>query len=154
MKAPDWYPAWRTEAFEQLLFKQETLKLVGFGDAGQFRYDLDAERLTISEDQTDRIRADIQLIGTINGRDWMWSWANDDCPANSVADLLKVRDFGREHGIKELTSEHVKGYDLGALAWALSAVAVRILDSLGVYRAYNGKPQTPYLLIRKIDFLT
>ena len=152
MKAPDWYPAWRQEAFEQLLFKQETLELVGFGNSGQFRYDLDAGTLTISEEQTDKIRGDIQLVGSINGQDWMWSWANDHWPKNAVEDLLKVRDFGREHGIEELTREHVKGYQLEPLAWALTAVAVRILDSPGAYHA-GGKLPSLFFLLRKIDFV-
>ncbi len=154
MKAPDWYPAWRKEAFDQLLAKQKALKTFKVGSYPRFDYDLDRGTMMFSEGQTPKVRGTIQLAGTISRDNWMWSWANAAWPESAFQDLLKVRAFGKENGIEELTSDYVEDNDLETLAWSLTAVSARILRSPAAYRANNGKLPIPFFLFRTIGFVT
>ena len=136
MQAPDWYEAWCDEAFDAFMAKQkqasETYRLGGWA---RYDYDTDAGVLTFSDDSGPRVIDDIQVLGTTAPSDWLWGWANAIWPPASVADAARVRDFGAEHGIEELTTESLVSDDLDALGWMLAAIATRVLDAEGAYRA-------------------
>ena len=136
MRAPDWYEAWCDEAFDAFMAKQkqasDTYRL---GEWARYDYDTDAGVLTFSDDSGPRVIADIQVLGTTAPSDWLWGWANAIWPPASVADAARVRDFGAEHGIEELTTESLVSDDLDGLGWMLAAIATRVLDAEGAYRA-------------------
>ena len=153
-KAPSWYADWRREAFDQLMSKQDHLKqarLLGSWD--RFDYDLDTCSMTFSDQAGPKVRGAIQVVGSISDKNWLWAWANAAWPDESFEDLLKVRAFGVEHGIDELTSDYVEADDLHLLGWELAAVAARIAQAPGVYRGGTETPPTLFFLFRSVDFV-
>ena len=152
MKAPDWYPDWKHEAMHQLLAKQEDLKAnYGMGTYPRFDYDAEAGTLKFSEDGRVKVIADIQVVGTTGQQNWLWALANDHWPEPVVADMEAVLQFGLDNEIDELTTDYLEDDDLNQLGWDLTAVAVRVLNAVGAYRAPNkGRPGALFLLIKSI----
>ena len=154
MRAPDWYPAWRDDAFHDLLVKNEHLKnTFRFGDLPRFDYDAHAGTLIFSEDGVAKVISEIQIVGTTSARDWLWSWANPHWDGCSVGEMQMVRAFGVEHGIEELTSEYVDDDDINALGWALTAVTARILGAAGAYRPPD-KTGCIFLICKSVALVT
>lgn len=139
MKAPDWYPAWRQEAGHALVDLNEALNArLGLTTWERVDYDLSIGELTFSHRGKVRVTADVQLIGSA-AVSWIWARDNGLWPARVVEDALKVRDFGEEHGIEELTRLRLPSTDLDQLGWSLAAVAARITGAKGVYRLVEGQ---------------
>jgi len=154
MQAPDWYDTWCEEAFESFSAKQQRMEAAYMLGAWA-RYDYDAVNctLTFSDDAGPRVVADMQVIGTIGPNDWLWGWSNDVLPSASVADLQRVREFGAENGIEELTTNVIVGDDLTGVGWMFAAIATRVLGAEGAYRAPTADGAV-YLLIRSIKFVS
>ncbi|HWU15558.1 MAG TPA: hypothetical protein VN157_16290 [Caulobacter sp.] len=151
MNAPTWYADWRHDAFHELMAKQEDMnERYQTKVWPRYDYDLDAGTLTFSDPTGPKVVADIQVVGTTATKDWLWSWANSHWPVSSVEDLEKVRAFGAEHGIEELTSETLENDNLNSLGWELSAVAARILGAVGAYRPPRDNGGGLFLIYRSI----
>lgn len=153
MDDPDWYRVWRRNAFNQLVEKNRRLQSdFKLGRWPRWDYDLDAGTLTFSEAGIPRVVAEIQIAGTTSDQvgNWLWSWGNGHWPVDLLPDAELARAFGREHGIAELTEEFVKGRDLNALGWKLTAVVVRLTDALGAYRPSPKDGVTLYLTCKSI----
>lgn len=154
MSEPDWYDEWKHEAFHQLMDKQDKWQAqFGIEDLPRYDYDVATQKLTFSKDGVVKVVADIQVVGTIGSKDWLWGWANDHWPADVVQDIEPVVAFGEEHGIMELISGYVEDDDLNNLGWQLTAVAVRLLDAVGGYRPKRSdEVGSLFLLIKSIRF--
>jgi hypothetical protein len=153
-KAPEWYAGWRHEAVHQLMAKQDHLhKVYGISNWPRYDYDVESQQLTFSENGVVKVVADIQVAGTTGSKDWLWGWANEHWPDAVVADMERVVSFGEENGIQEITTCYVEDDDLNALGWALTAVAVRVLDAVGAYRPPSDKGAL-YLLIKSIRLVS
>jgi formylglycine-generating enzyme required for sulfatase activity len=153
MQAPDWYDAWCEEAFDAFRGKQQRLMdTYRLSSWERYDYDASAGTLTFSEGGRPRVIADMLVLGTI-ANDWLWGWANENWPAQSTDGLKPVRDFGAQHGVEELTTEYLESDDLEGLGWMLAAIAARILDAEGAYRAptENG---AVYLVLRSLKFVS
>jgi hypothetical protein len=136
VKAPDWYADWRRESFEQLLAKQQHLKdEYGLGGWPRYDYDLDAGLLTLSDERGPRVSCDVEVAGTVGEGDWLWGWANAHLPKGRREKVLRVKAYGEEHGIEELSSELIEAADLEGLGWMLTAATVRLLDAEGAYKS-------------------
>ncbi|WP_348645166.1 DUF6882 domain-containing protein [Mesorhizobium sp. WSM4315] len=62
---PDWYPAWRDEAFEQLTAKNAILeKEFRLGRWPRYDYDLTTGRLLFSDNGAVKVVAEIQIAGS------------------------------------------------------------------------------------------
>ena len=154
MDAPDWYDAWCEEAFDAFTTKQKQLtEAYRLGEWLRYDYDANAGVLTFSDQDGPRVVADIQIVGTTGEDDWLWGWANAHWPAPSVEAMDRVRAFGAEHGIEELTTDYLESDDLEGLGWMLTAIAARILDAEGAYRAPAGTGAL-YLVLRSIKFVS
>ena len=155
MKAPDWYDAWCEEAFEAFRLKQKQLLATYRLDSWE-RYDYDAAARTLifSDGGQPRVVADMQVLGTISGDDWLWGWANANWPMPSVEGLKPVHDFGVANGIEELTTEFLTSDDLDGLGWMLAAIAARVLDAEGAYRAPRPEGGAIYLILRSLKFVS
>jgi hypothetical protein len=154
MDAPDWYDDWCDEAFAAFQAKQQKITdAYRLEDWVRYDYDAHACTLTFSDANGPRVVADIQVVGSIGDDDWMWGWANDNWPAQSTDVMHRVRDFGVQNGIEELTSDFLVSDDLPGLGWMLAAIATRVLDAEGAYRA-PGDPGAVYLLIRSLKFVS
>lgn len=137
MEHPDWYADWRHEAFHELQAKNERLQEeFRIGEWPRYDYDLENGTLTFSADSRPALIADIQLAGSTsaNAGNWLWAWGNSHWPQPCTTDSERVREFGEEHGICELTHDYVDGDELNALGWELTAVMARITGAIGAYR--------------------
>ncbi len=153
-EAPDWYQEWRHEAVHQLMDKQDRLK-ADYGTSAwpRYDYDVDAGTLTFSDNGVVKVVAEIQVVGTVGSKDWLWGWANDHWPEAVVADMETVVSFGESNGIQELISGYVKDTDLNQLGWELTAVAVRVLNAVGAYRPPS-ETGALFLLIKSIRLVS
>jgi len=82
--------------------------------------------------------APAQIIGTYNTEDhtWLWAWANSSIDEKLQADALKLRKFGEEHHIEQLTTAKWVGTEEDA--WAMAALAVKLFERQGAYRGPSG----------------
>lgn len=143
MEHPDWYPAWRRAAFDELTEKNKRLATeFKLGHWARYDYDLVSGTVRFSNDGIVRVMAEVEIAGTTSsaGGDWLWSWANPHFPQARTADAERVRAYGHEHGISELTDEHVtggaligSGTNLDGLGWELTAVMARVTGVIGAY---------------------
>jgi hypothetical protein len=156
MSDPDWYAAWRHDAFHLLQERNEALnERFRLGSWPRYDYDLATRQLTFSEDGRAKVVADIQVVGTTsrNAGNWLWAWANSHWPADCIEDAERACSFGEEHGIDELISGYVEDEDLNALGWSLTAVAARICDAAGAYRPLRDEGGGLFLLYRDVRWL-
>ena len=154
MEHPDWYPDWRHDAFHELQDKNARLNAdYRLGEWSRFDYDLASGKLIFSHEGSPRIIAEIQVAGTTSrsSGDWLWAWANDHWPPDSVVDSRLVRDFGEEHGICELMHDCVEAEDLNALGWELTSVMARVTNAVGAYRPPDDDGGL-FLVIRSISW--
>lgn len=155
MNAPDWYDAWKQEAVERLHASQQALDAeFRFGAWERYDYDLAAASLLFSEAGQAKLAADIQAIGTTSQEGWLWAWANDSLPAAAKADVERVRAFGAEHGIDELTSDYLVSDDVEMLGWSLTAVAARVLEASGAYRPQFDDGGALFLVCRSVRLVS
>ena len=59
-----------------------------------------------------------------------------------------------EHGVEELTTDYLESDDLPGLGWMLAAIAARVLDAEGAYRAPTPDGGTVYLVLRSLKFVS
>jgi hypothetical protein len=80
-------------------------------------------------------KAPVQIIGTFNANDdtFMWGWDHPSIVSALQANALRVKQFGEEHGSKELTTQKVTCTEMRA--WEYTALAMRLAESNGAYRA-------------------
>jgi hypothetical protein len=150
MKSPDWYDAWCEEAFAAFTAKQQKMdETHRLGSWHRYDYDTAAGTLTFSDAAGPRVIAEIQVVGTTAPENWLWGWANEQWPEISTHATRRVRDFGAENGVEELTTEVLVSDDLDGLGWMLTAISARVLDAEGGYRAPSANGAT-YFLIRSI----
>ena len=154
METPDWFETWAHEALHDLIAKQDRLKAeFRLSDWPRYDYDLAAGTLVFSDEAGPKVQAEIQVVGTTGAKDWLWGWANDSLPSDRVEDVRRVKAFGVEHEIEELRSDYVEDDDLNQLGWDLTAIAVRLLDVPGAYRAPS-EAGALFLAIRSIGYLS
>lgn len=154
---PDWYPAWRGQAFEQLTAKNAGLeKEFRLGHWPRYDYDLTTGRLLFSDQGAVKVITEIQIAGSTSAKagNWLWAWSNSNLPTELLADAKRVRSFGEENDIAELQQAYVTDTkdDLEALGWELTAAMVRICDALGAYRSPRGEGGGLYLILKSANW--
>ena len=148
---PAWYATWREEAFGTLKDKQARIaEEYRLGHWPRYDYDLEAGRLTFSDDGKAKVACDVQVVGTVGKSDWLWGWANATLPKACTDQVLAVRAYGEEHSIEELASASVKSKDLQGLGWMLTAATVQLLGADGAYRPPNGL----FMICRSLTFVS
>jgi hypothetical protein len=116
----------------------------------RFDYDLENGRLTFSDEAGPKVACDVQVVGTVGQKDWLWGWANPHLPKGCTEQVLAVRAYGDDHNIAELASASVKAKDLQGLGWMLTAATVRLLEADGAYRPPNGL----FMVCKSIRFIS
>lgn len=152
---PDWYPAWRDEAFEQLIAKNARLaKDFRLGSWSRYDYDLTAGKLLFSDRSGVKVVSEIQVAGSTSAKagNWLWAWANSIWPSEFITDAQSARSFGEKHGIGELTQDYVTDEDLNALGWELTSAAARICNACGAYRSPSDEGVGLYLILKNISW--
>jgi hypothetical protein len=104
------------------------------------RWDLSQEKGELVFSLPDGLKAvcPAQIIGTFNSKErtWLWAWDNPSINEKLKADALKVRKYGEQHKIDQLTEPMWKGTE--GDAWAMAALAVKLCDEQGAYRGPAG----------------
>ncbi|MER9167315.1 hypothetical protein NKI12_08000 [Mesorhizobium australicum] len=154
---PDWYPAWRDDAFKQLVAKNAQLeKDFRLGHWPRYDYDLTAGKLLFSEQGIVKVVTEVQVAGSTSAKAgyWLWAWANSNMPGELLEDAKRVRSFGEDNGIDELAHPYVTdaGDDLEALGWELAGTMVRVCEALGAYRSPRGAGGGLYLILKSIKW--
>lgn len=154
---PDWYAAWREEAFEQLNAKNTRLQNdFQLGRWARYDYDLTTGKLLFSGDGVVKVVAEIQIAGSTSAKasNWLWAWANSHLPGELLSGAKLVRSFGEENGIDELAQAYVTDADndLEALGWELTGTMVRVCNALGAYRSPRGEGGALYLIFKTISW--
>lgn len=157
MFAPDWYREWRHEAVHQLETKNARLEAdYQLSRWPRFDYDVEAQTLTFSENGVPRVIATIQVVGSTSAKadNWMWAWANGHLPDECALDAERVRTFGEQERISELTNALVPNDagDLNGLGWTMSAVLVRVVDAIGAYRPPRSEGGGLYLAYKTMSW--
>ena len=109
-----------------------------FGEADRWSVDQDEGKLVFSFTNETTATAPVQIIGTFNSQDktWLWGWANPSVNDSLKADDLKVKAYGEQHQISQLTARKWSGSEDDA--WAMAALAVKLCGSQGAYRGPAG----------------
>ena len=86
---------------------------------------LHSAEIVFREGDEVRLRARIQVVGTLGRGEWLWSWANPSIPDNVSEAARSARTLGRREGFKSLTTARFpcseeEAEALGAVTAALS----------------------------------
>jgi hypothetical protein len=157
MTNPDWYPAWRDEAIDQLNARNTHLQdKFRLGSWHRYDYDLKSGKLLFSDQGVVKVVAEIQISGSTSAKasNWLWAWANSNLPGELLGDAKLVRSFGEKNGIDELAQAYVtdRQDDLEVLGWELTGTMVRICNALGAYRSPRGQGGGLYLIFKSIGW--
>jgi hypothetical protein len=95
-----------------------------------YHWDLETAALTFAR-ASDRVVADICVIGTVSHADttFLWAWANDTIPPIARRGLELVREFGETHDLPLLITPEWSGGRAEGLE--MLAVAGRIQSASG-----------------------
>jgi hypothetical protein len=120
-----------------------------FGLGGHARYHLDLVTQTLmffDASDSAAVTARIVAVGSLAhaSQSWLWSWENESIPAQAAQPMQAVRHFGEKHDIAALGQTFSPCDE--PLAWALAAIACKLLDAQGVYRVDQEKTQLFLLL--------
>lgn len=118
----------------------------GIGKWERWDYDLDAGTLVFSEAGAPKVVAEVQAVGTTSARSktWLWSWANKSLTATVTNQMAKVRQFGIENAIQQLTEPSLP--DDEYLGWGLTAVTAALIGAKGAYRCPSNDGGYLYLV--------
>lgn len=118
----------------------------------RWHIDLDRKMLVFSDGPRPPIECDIQVVGVyMTNRDfWRWSWDNPSIEPALRTELEKVRAFGEANGIGEITDGGWPAQNEEA-AWAMTAVAAKLLEVKSVYRAPD-EPRHVFVLITGVHW--
>lgn len=112
-----------------------------------FRWDLATAELRF-ERATDRVVADLCLVGTVSegAGTFMWAWANDAIPDVAKRGLDMVRAFGARHDLPRLTEPEWPGSRADGLE--MLAIAGRVQDASGGFIDSAGELELFFTLHR------
>ena len=101
------------------------------------RYDWDQEtgEIIFSESGQPKVAAKVQFVGdvsTITGT-WLWAWANPTFSEHLKQCVLKVKLYGEEHGIRQLSESKWKADDVDG--WEMTSIAALLLNAKGAYKS-------------------
>ena len=126
-------------SMEELELKTEAHKAVWLGKYTRWDLVQDSGNLVFLLPDEMKAVAPAQIIGSYNSEDhtWLWAWANPSILDKLKVDSLKVRKYGEEHQIEQLTTRKWVGTEKDA--WSMVALAVKLCGKQGAYRGPSGK---------------
>jgi len=142
---------------EAFAFMEEAIKTCNavwdFQSHERFDVDQDSGLLTFSEGPKPPIVCGIQFVGTYQTERsvWRWSWANPSIDDHLKARLRLVQDFGISNEISAITTDAWETPS-EETAWAMTAIATKLLDGKSAYRAPEG-PLHIFMVITDVDWL-
>jgi hypothetical protein len=119
-----------------------------YGHHASWDWDDSTSTLTFSDPNLQPVRVHCAIVGTTQGNQWQWSWANKNIPPREKVEMEKVRVFGETNGYAKLATPFLEADEY--TGWEMTAVAEHILDALGAYRFPTDEGYC-YLIYRKIE---
>jgi len=95
-------------------------------------YSTDDATLTFSEDGVAKVICQMQVVGSIQGDSWEWSWGNSNFPDTCRRRMSEVNDFGEEKQWEQLTTLFLTSDEY--VGWECASVACHVLNGEGAYR--------------------
>ena len=126
-------------AYDELEEKQANImKEFQLDNADSFEYELENTKLLFKKDGEVYVEASFTPIGVYTRQDeiWLWSWADEELPANLIDKSFELK-FA-------MTQKHIEYGNYSAFesdeetSMELAAVACKLLDAKGIYRAVEG----------------
>ena len=110
----------------------------GFGSFERWDIDQEIGELVFSDPGHPKLVCSVTMLGSFSDQSgtWMWGWANPSLLEPLTRDTNALREYGEENEIEDLKVEKTPATD--GEAWALSALACRILGGLGLYCGPTG----------------
>lgn len=124
----------------------ETYAQFGLDFTMQYEWNLDRAEIVFASNRVPIVRADLQFVGSIAGRNrtWMWGWANKSIPTQATVRLSEVRRYGEAQGFYRLTdAEWVPQDDDGH---DVMIVAACILGAPAIFHDHAGSLAQFFLL--------
>ena len=136
--APDGFHDLLDTSVEELQLKTEAHKSWGLGTFDRWDIDQEVGNLVFSNADGTTAVARAQIIGSFSTNDnsWLWAWDNPSIVDGMKLDTLKLKEYGEKHGIAKLTTRTWNGTEEDA--WTMAALAVKLCDAQGAYRAPAG----------------
>jgi hypothetical protein len=115
-------------------------------DKLQEKYDLDGYEhwfynqstglLTFSTDDKE-LNFEYVSVGSFSEQPgtWKWSWDNEHTLDRVKEKINLVKAFGQQHGFSKLTDGYFQSDEIEA--WEFAAIAVKLVNAMGVYRPVN-----------------
>lgn len=104
-------------------------------EAEQWSVDMDSGLIVFQLPGGVVATAPVQIVGTSNSKDgsFLWGWDHPSVPAELAEHAQLALAFGRAHGLQAYTTRKVDCDD--SQAWEFAAVAMRLGEASGTYRA-------------------
>lgn len=154
LEISDAYRAVVTDAHEYMTLCQERLrKEFKLGEWPRYDWDQDTATLIFSDQSGPRVVATIEFVGSISTRSnsWLWAWANDSLDERVKGRINKVREFGAERGLDQLTESLWEADEIDG--WEMTSIAGRVLNAQGSYRTPKDSGFT-YMLMMDIQWVS
>ncbi len=117
------------------------------------RYDWYQETgtLVFSDPSGPKLVAEVEFVGSISTRSdtWLWAWANDSVDEKVKARICRVREYGEEHGVPQLTTDQWHAHEVDG--WEMTSIAGYLLGAKGSYRTPMNNGFT-YMLIMDVTW--
>ncbi|MFL6719485.1 MAG: DUF6882 domain-containing protein [Burkholderiaceae bacterium] len=130
------WQAFVDECNQELIARQNSLEQqFSLSRYAQWRCDQTAGQLVFSGHGDTRLIADVEFIGTCSEETgtWLWAWANFHLAGTIRNRITAVQQFGDAHALPRLTIRKWPASEQDG--WEMAAIAARLLDARGVYRA-------------------
>jgi len=126
------------QSMEELRLKTEAHD-AGWG-LGEADWSVDQDQGEIVFTRADGVTATaaVQIVGTYNSEDetWLWGWDHPSVAPALQEHAKRVRDYGKKHGIEQLTTRKLVCSE--GEAWQFAALACKLCDAQGAYRGPAG----------------
>ena len=122
------------DSYEYLKAQQERLETeYGIGWYEWWEYNQETCEFVFSDNEIPKVIASFQVVGSVStvSNTWLWSWANPSIYDSVRSDLYLVKQFGKEHALKELTEEKWKADKIDG--WGMTNIAAKLLAAKGAY---------------------
>jgi hypothetical protein len=124
------------ECVEELRNKHDKLEAeYAFSKLVGWAYERAGKQITFFKDGAPSLVAEYELIGSLSmtSKTWLWAWANPTNYPEVISRIKAVAVFGKDRGFPHLTVPKWPAEE--SRAWAVSAIAARILNAQAVFRA-------------------
>ena len=154
MEITDTYRTVVTDAHEYMTLCQDRLrKEFKLDEWPRYDWDQDTATLIFSDQAGPRVVATIEFVGSIstNSNTWLWAWANDSLDERVKGSIAKVREFGIERGLEQLTESLWEADEIDG--WEMTSIAGRVLNAKGSYRTPKDSGFT-YMLMMDVQWVS